>query len=78
MLNELKKILRENYNVNEVELDSNFKKDFGLNSFDFMNLICLIEEKYGFVMEEEYLSLNTVGDLIKHIEKARLQESGEL
>lgn len=78
MLDEFKKILKENYNITEVELTSNFKKDFGLSSFDFINLICLIEEKYGIVIvEEEYLSLNTVGDLMKYIEKALLQKSGK-
>ncbi|MCL2873380.1 MAG: acyl carrier protein [Defluviitaleaceae bacterium] len=69
MFNEFKEILKTNYEVTNVEQCSNFKKDFGLTSFDFINLICLIEEKYGVVIEEEhYLSLNTVGDLIKHIE----------
>jgi acyl carrier protein len=78
MLDEFKKILKENYNITEVELASDFKKDFGLSSFDFINLICLIEEKYGIVIvEEEYLSLNTVGDLIKYIEKSLRQKSGK-
>lgn len=69
MLNEFKEILKTNYDITDVELTSNFKKDFNLTSFDFINLICLIEEKYGILIEEEhYLSLSTVEDLIKHIE----------
>jgi len=69
MLHDFREILKTTYNVTNVELTSNFKKDFNLTSFDFINLICLLEEKYGITIDEEhYLSLNTVGDLIKHIE----------
>ena len=69
MLNDFREILKTNYDITNVELTSNFKKDFNLSSFDYINLICIIEEKYGVVIEEEhYLSLNTVDDLIKHIE----------
>ena len=69
MLNEFREILKTNYDITDVELASNFKKDFNLSSFDFVNLLCLIEEKYGVVIEEEYyMALNTVDDLIKHIE----------
>ena len=72
MLNEFREILKTHYNVDSVELTSNFKKDFGLTSFDFINLLCILEEKYGVLIEEEhYLSLRTIGDLIKHIEDAR-------
>ena len=69
MLNEFREILKTNYNLINVERESNFKKDFSLTSFDFINLICLIEEKYEVTIEEEhYLSLNTVDDLINYIE----------
>ena len=69
MLNDFKKILKTNYDIENVELSSNFKKDFDLSSFDFINLICLIEENYDIVIEEEqYLSLNTVQELIEYIE----------
>jgi len=75
MLNELREILKTNYKITNVELTSNFKKDFNLTSFDFINLICLIEEKFGVVIEEEhYLSLNTIHDIIKHIESETAKE----
>ena len=69
MLNDFRKILKEYYEIDNVELDSNFKVDFGLTSFDFINLICMIEEKYNVELDEnDYKDLNTVGDLIKYIE----------
>ena len=70
MLDDFSKIMKEYYGVDTVKLSSNFKTDFGLNSFDFVNLICLIEEKYDVELEEkEYRSLNTVEDLIIYLEK---------
>ena len=72
MLNDLKEIMKENYEIDSVELKSNFKTDFGLTSFDFVNLICLIEDKYGVELDEKkYRSLNTVEDLITYLEVLR-------
>lgn len=69
MLNDFKKIMEETYEIDNVELDSNFKTDFGLTSFDFVNLICLIEEEYGIELDEKvYRYLNTVGELIEYLE----------
>ncbi|MBE5880452.1 MAG: acyl carrier protein [Lachnospiraceae bacterium] len=69
MLNDFRVIVKELYGVERVELTSAFKTDFGLTSFDFVNLICLIEEKYDVELEEKkYRSLNTVEDLIQYLE----------
>lgn len=69
MLNDFREIMKEIYEIDNVELTSNFKTDFGLTSFDFVNLICLIEDKYGVELEEKkYRSLNTVQDLITYLE----------
>jgi acyl carrier protein len=69
MLEEFRKILKEYYEITDVELTSNFKKDFDLTSFDFVNLICIIEEQYDIEIEEDqYRSLNTIGELIEYIE----------
>ncbi len=69
MLNDFRVIMKELYGVERVELTSAFKTDFGLTSFDFVNLICLIEEKYDVELEEKkYRSLNTVEDLIQYLE----------
>lgn len=69
MLEEFRKILKDYYEITDVELTSNFKKDFDLTSFDFVNLICIIEEQYDIEIEEDqYRSLNTIGELIQYIE----------
>lgn len=72
MLDELKKILKEEYDIDNVKLTSNFKTDFGLTSFDFINLICLIEDMFNIEIEEsEYRNLNTMSDLINYIESKK-------
>ncbi len=72
MLNDFRKIIQKKYGITNVELSSNFKTDFGLTSFDFINLISMIEEKYSVeIDEEDYKDLNTIEDLIKYLEKKR-------
>lgn len=69
MFEELKKILKDNYQIEDIELSTNFKKDLDLTSFDFVNLIALIEDKYKIEIEEEsYRRLNTVRELIEYLE----------
>lgn len=70
MIDDLKKFLKENYNIEKVDLSLDFKKDLGLSSFDFVNLMFLLEKKYNITIEEEnFRSIVTVGDLITYIEK---------
>ena len=72
MLSDLKVMMKENYDITNIKLESNFKNDFGLTSFDFINLICLIEEKFGIEIEEAmYRKLNTVDDLVRYLESKR-------
>lgn len=74
MLDDFRTIMKELYGIDNMELSSNFKTDFGLTSFDFVNLICLIEEKYDVELEEkQYRSLNTVEDLITYLETLTAQ-----
>lgn len=72
MLSDLKVMMKENYDITNIRLESNFKNDFGLTSFDFVNLICLIEDKFGVEIEEVmYRKLNTVDDLVKYLESKK-------
>lgn len=72
MFDDLKKIMKDNYDITNIKLNSNFKKDFGLTSFDFINLICIIEEKFGVEIEEcMYRRLNTVSELVNYLETRR-------
>lgn len=74
MLNDFRQILKEYYDIEGVELTSNFKKDFDLTSFDFVNLIYIVEEKYQIEIEEDkYRSLNTIEELINYIESLKGQ-----
>lgn len=69
MFEEMKKLLSEEYGITELTMSMNFKKDLGLSSFDFMNLICIMEEKYHVELDEEkYRSLTTVEDLVNYLE----------
>ena len=70
MLDEFKKLMKEQYDIDNIELSSNFKTDFDLSSFDFIELICLVEERYGIEMDEDdYKSLTTVEDMITYIQE---------
>lgn len=71
MLSQLKTLLKKNYNIEDIRTETNIKTDLGLTSFDFINLIALIEDTFGVEIEEEkYHSINTVGDLIEYLENA--------
>lgn len=71
MLNELKTLLKINYDIEDISMETNIKTDLGLTSFDFINLIALIEDTFHVELEEEkYHSIHTVGDLIEYIESA--------
>lgn len=72
MLNQLKTLLKKNYNIEDISTETNIKTDLGLTSFDFINLIALIEDTFHVEIDEEkYHSINTVGDLIKYIEEVQ-------
>lgn len=69
MFEEIKKILSEEYGITELTMSTNFKKDLGLSSFDFMNLICIVEDRYQVELDEEkYRSLTTIEDLTNYLE----------
>ena len=69
MFEKIKKVLKDYYNIENVELESDFKKDFGLTSFDFVNLICIFEDEFGIEFEEsEYRSFNTIADIVNYLE----------
>ena len=72
MLNDIKKIMKKYYGIDNIELSSNFKKDFDLTSFDFINLICIIEDKYNIELDEVDLKdINTIKELIDYIKSKK-------
>ncbi|MCR5598767.1 MAG: acyl carrier protein [Lachnospiraceae bacterium] len=69
MFDEIKKILDEEYHITGVSKETNFRKELGLSSFDFLNLICIFEERYGVELDEEkYIHIVTVGELCDYLE----------
>ena len=69
MLNQLRALFKKNYNIDNINEDTNLKNDLGLTSFDFINLIAIIEDTFHIEIDEEkYHSINTIGDLMDYIE----------
>ncbi len=67
----LKKFLKEECDIREqdISLQTNIRSDLDLSSFDLINLLFTIEEKYKVVVpEEKYLEINTIGDLVEYID----------
>ena len=70
MLEEIKKILKEEYGLTDVSEQTDIRKDLGLNSFELMNLLCILEERYGIELDEEkYRDLSTVGEMCRCLEE---------
>lgn len=69
MVERIMDLLREEYDIQELNLSMNIKKDLGLTSFDFANLICILEAEFGIeIDEEQYRNIETVEDFVKYIE----------
>ncbi|MEJ2437300.1 MAG: acyl carrier protein [Sulfurovaceae bacterium] len=53
----------------DVTVDKSLLDDLELDSLDIFDLICALEDEYGFHFEREMeSSINTVGDIITQIE----------
>lgn len=69
MLDQLRALFKKNYHIDNIDESTNLKNDLGLTSFDFINLIAILEDTFHIEFDEEkYHSINTVGDLIAYIE----------
>ena len=56
--------------ITTAKADDILTADFGLNSFDLFDMICIIEEKYDISIPDRILpTLITVGDLVAYLEK---------
>ena len=72
MFEELRNLLMEEYSVDCKDPSNKFKTDLGLNSFQLMNLICLIEEKYDIELDEEkYRTMTTVQEICDYVAQLR-------
>lgn len=72
MIKRLEKLVR-NYTHNDdlvITEDTVFFMDLGLDSFDLVQIICEIEDEFDIEIPDKVLkNFNTVGDVVKYLEK---------
>ena len=65
------------YNVTgkeNLDMDTDFLKDLGLNSFDIMNIVCAFEERYDIsVPTRDVWQLKQVKDVIAYMQERGLE-----
>ncbi len=74
MFDELKELICQYVEVEpeDIKEDSRFIEDLCFNSYDFVNLLGELEEKYEVTInEEDVLELHTVAQAIAYIENLR-------
>ena len=70
MLEQIKKIVAENLNVEEesVTLEASFKEDLKADSLDLFELVMALEEEYGVEIPSEDLEkITTVGAVMDYL-----------
>ena len=76
MIHEIARLLNEEYGIRDLNPDASITKDLGLSSFELMNLVCLVEDKFGVTLEEDrYLAMTTVRELSDYLMEL-VQENG--
>ena len=71
MLEQIKKIVAENLNVEEdtITLESSFKDDLKADSLDLFEMVMALEEEFDMEIPSEDLEqLETVKDVVNYIE----------
>ena len=70
MFEELKKILVEEFSIDEekITLEAEFVNDLGINSLELADLVFICEDKFNVVFEEDDLhTFLTVGDVVNYL-----------
>ena len=74
MLETVKKMLAEEFNIDEdsIGADSKLEADLGINSLELAELAFRLEEEFGIeVKDEDIPTLITVGDVANYIEEKK-------
>lgn len=74
MLDTIKKMLAEEFNLDEdsIQADSKLEADLGINSLELAELAFRIEEEFGIeIKDEDIPTLITVGDVANYIEEKK-------
>lgn len=72
MLERIVEIINEQLNIDDVDIneDTNFKEDLGVDSLDLLELVMAFEEEYDIELNPEELEgITTVGDIMEYIKK---------
>lgn len=72
MLERIVEIINEQLNIDDVDIneDTNFKEDLGVDSLDLLELVMAFEEEYDIELDPEELEgITTVGDIMEYIKK---------
>lgn len=70
MLDKIKKIIAEQLNVqeSEIQLNSSFKEDLGADSLDLFELVMAIEEEYEVeIPSDDLASIETVEGIMNYL-----------
>ena len=71
-MDRIKKIIVDQLGVDESKItkNSSFLDDLGADSLDIIELIMVLEEKFGIeITDEDAGKMKTVGDVIKYLDK---------
>lgn len=72
MLERIVEIIREQLNIDDFDIneDTSFKDDLGVDSLDLLELVMAFEEEYNIELNPEELEgITTVGDIMEFIKK---------
>ena len=71
MLDKMTQIIREQTGDENITItrDSVLLADLGMNSFDLINMVCVLEDEFGVEIPDRVIGdFKTVGDVINYVE----------
>jgi acyl carrier protein len=74
MFETLKEYLVKEFRLNpdDVTMEAELVGDLGINSLELADLVLLCEDKFNIVIDDEEIrNFNTVGDVVRYLEKEK-------
>lgn len=72
ILEKLRSLIADQLGVdgNNINMDTNFEEDLGVDSLDIVELSMALEEEFdiGEMSEEDLAAIKTVGDLVRYLQ----------
>lgn len=72
MLNRVIEIIKDQLNIDDIDIneETSFKDDLGVDSLDLLELVMAFEEEYKIELDPEELEgIQTVGDIVEFIKR---------